>query len=122
MSRLDRMKQIVDAGKPINPESEKILKTLIHKAIPMMSYYVCEDVGEAIFNDAIDEGLSATEIHIAIMMLYNSGMYNGHSSLLGDVDYRAQKQLNSERSADLARMNEAADEKKMRHTRKKKEV
>ena len=122
MSKLDRMQQIIDASKPINPNSEKILKELVRKAVPMISYYMTEDVGEAIFNDAMDEGLSATEIHIAVMKLYNSGAYNGYLSLLGDVDYRAEKQLNSERSADLARMNEAAEEKKMRRTRKKKET
>jgi hypothetical protein len=114
------MKQIVDAGNPINPNSEKILKAVIDKGIPLLDYFPNDDVEEAIFNDVKDEGLSATEIHIAINTIYNSGIFKGFPVLLGNIDYIAKKELNSERSADLARMNEAADEKKARRRRKNK--
>lgn len=121
MSRLDNMQKIIDAGKPINPNADKILTELINRGIPMLDYFPNDDVEKAIFNDAIDEGLSATEIHIAINNIYNSGTFKGFPVLLGNIDYIAKKGLNSERSADLARMNEATEEKKMRRTRKKKE-
>lgn len=108
MTRLDRLQEIIDAAKPINPNAEKMLKELFDKAIPMVAYFKKDDIEEAIFGDAIDKGLSATDIRIAIDKMYDSGAYNGYSFLLGGVYYLAGKQLEDERAADVARMNEAA--------------
>ena len=117
MSRLDVLQKIIDETKPIpgmvNPKAEKILRSLIEKAIPMTDYIDKRNITEAIYGDAIDEGLSATDIHIAIKKIYKSCGYIGYSPLLIGVDRLAEEQMNAERvaerAANLARMDEDAD-------------
>lgn len=92
MSRLDRMKKILEvnaaihAAKPINPNAEKILEEMLDKAIPMAAYYDGTDIERVIFCDAIDEGLDATKIHNAIEKLTKFDKYQNYvcmSILLG---------------------------------------
>lgn len=94
MSRLDRMRKgfkanaSVDAAKPINPNAEKILEDMLDKAIPMMAYCDGTDIERAIFEDALDEGLIATEIHDAIEKLTEFDKYQNYKcmSILLGVD------------------------------------
>ena len=117
MSRLDKMWEIFEANasitavKPINPKSKEILKSLIDKAIPMMTYYSENDIKEAIFNDAIDEGLNAFDIHEAIEMLFALDKYHNYRcmTILFGLDRIANAHLTFKRSADIARMDEIDD-------------
>jgi len=120
MSRLDKMWEIfeanvsIDAVKPINQKAKEILKNLIDKAIPMMTYYSENDIKEAIFDDAIDEGLTAFDIHDAIPKIIELDKYHNYRcmTILFGLDRIANAHLTFKRSADLARMDEDADEEK----------
>jgi hypothetical protein len=116
MSRLDKMRKIfeanasIDAAKPINPNAEKILKILFDKAIPMMAYYNEHDIEEAIFDDAIDEGLNAFDIYSTMPKLIELNKYNRECLfILIGVKIIAKDHLTFKRAADIARMNEIDD-------------
>ena len=120
MRRLDKMWDIfeanvsIDTVKPINQKAKEILKNLIDKAIPMMTYYSENDIKEAIFDDAIDEGLTAFDIHDAIPKIIELDKYHNYRcmTILFGLDRIANSHLTFKRSADLARMDEDADEEK----------
>ena len=118
MSKLDKMWEIfesnqsVDAVKPINPKAKEILKNLIDKAIPMMTYYSENDIKEAIFDDAIDEGLNAYDIHEAIPKIIELAKYHNYRcmTVLFGIDRIANAYLSFKSPSELARINEDADE------------
>ena len=102
MGRLDKMRKIIDDAKHINPKAEEILKKLFDKAIPLIDYYDPRDIAKALIDDAIDEGLSATNIHAAIKEIIKSDEYNDYKyiGMLHWVNSFAAIQLASEKYAD----------------------
>ena len=118
MSRLDKMWEIfetdasIDAVKQINPKAKEILKNLIDKAIPMMTYYSENDIKEAIFDDAIDEGLNAYDIHEAIPKIIELAKYHNYRcmNILFGIDRIANAYLSFKSPSELARMDDDADE------------
>lgn len=118
MSKLDKMWEIFEANvstdtiKPINQKAKEILKNLIDKAIPMMTYYSENDIKGAIFDDAIDEGLTAYDIHDAIPKIIELDKYHNYRcmTILFGIDRIANACLTFKRSADIARMDEDADD------------
>ena len=120
MSRLDKMWEIfetdasIDAVKQINPKAKEILKNLIDKAIPMMTYYSENDIKEAIFDDAIDEGLNAYDIHEAIPKIIELAKYHNYRcmTILFGIDRIANAYLSFKSPSELARMDEDVDDEK----------
>ena len=118
MSRLDKMWEFfeanvsIDAVKPINPKAKEILKNLIDKAIPMMTYYSENDIKEAIFDDAIDEGLNAYDIHDAIPKIIELAKYHNYRcmTILFGIDRIANAYLSFKSPSELAHMDDDADE------------
>ena len=85
MSSFDNMQRTV--------EPEKVLEDMICVAIPAMSFSNEHTVSKAIFNDAIEAGLTADEIHNAVNALWISDRYDDLLSLLFAIDKLAVKQL-----------------------------
>ena len=102
MSRLDKMRKSIYDAKHIKPKAEEIIKELLDKAIPLIDYYDPRDIGKALIDDAIDEGLSATDMHAAIKEIIKSDEYNDYKyiGMLYWVNSFAAAQLASERYAD----------------------
>ena len=97
MSRLDKMRNLIDDAIRVNPKAEEILKELLGKAIPLTEYYDNRDIAKAMLDDAIDEGLSANDIHVAIKEIIKSDKCN---NMLHQVNLLAAVQIASERYAD----------------------
>ena len=118
MSKLDKMWEIfeanvsIDAAKPINPKAKEILKNLIDKAIPMMTYYNENDIKEAIFDDAIDEGLTAYDIHDAIPKIIELAKYHNYRcmTVLFGVDRIANAYLTFKSHSELTRIDDDVDD------------
>lgn len=102
MCRLDKMRKIIDDAKHINPKAKEILEMMLDKAIPLIGNYDNRDIAEAILGDAIDEGLSGTDIHVAITEIIKSDKYNDYKyiGMLSWVNSLAGIQIASERYAD----------------------
>lgn len=108
LGRLDRMAiymkthNLLVAFNP-NPKTDGILKELIDKAIPMIDYYGEYRIAEALYGDAIDEGLSAAEIRVEITKIFELDEYFQDYkclSMLGRVNLLAAVQIAAERYAD----------------------
>ena len=112
MSRLEKMWKIFESNtsavKPTNPKAKEILITLIDKAIPLVAYYGENDIKEAIYDDAVDEGLTASDIHDAIPKIIELGKYHNYRcmTILFGIDRIANAYLSFKSPSELARIDD----------------